>query len=180
MYSRDIFPKYSAESMSLPAHYSGNAFRPQPPTPPTPSGSPPGNPKRPLPRPAPSPPLKFPVPVAPREATPPPESETPTVPVPDDTRDSQSTVSPAVDAPEEQDSVNIAAMPAQNDPPPERRTLFSNPAMKPFLPPKPDISHIFGSLGIEDALLLGLILLLSQNEGDDETLALLALLFLYK
>lgn len=49
-----------------------------------------------------------------------------------------------------------------------------------FLPPKPDGMGMLSQVGLEEALLLGLFLLLSQGEADEDTLMILALLFLYR
>lgn len=49
-----------------------------------------------------------------------------------------------------------------------------------FLPPKPGGGGILSQIGLEEALLLGLFLLLSQSEEEEDTLMLLALLFLYR
>ena len=49
-----------------------------------------------------------------------------------------------------------------------------------FLPPKPGGLGVLGDIGIEELLLLGLFLLLSQSDSEDDTLMLLALLFLYR
>lgn len=49
-----------------------------------------------------------------------------------------------------------------------------------LLPPKPEGFGALSQIGLEEALLLGLFLLLSQSESEDDTLMLLALLFLYR
>ena len=49
-----------------------------------------------------------------------------------------------------------------------------------FLPPKPGGLGVLGDIGLEELLLLGLFLLLSQSDSEDDTLMLLALLFLYR
>lgn len=49
-----------------------------------------------------------------------------------------------------------------------------------FLPPKPGGGGMLSQIGLEEALLLGLFLLLSQSDEEEDTLMLLALLFLYR
>ena len=50
-----------------------------------------------------------------------------------------------------------------------------------LLPPKPTgVGGLFGNIGLEELLILGVILLLSQSETDDDVLLFLILLLFYK
>ncbi len=173
MYSRDIFPRYTAGGMPIPEGYSGHAVRR---TPPPTSGRGDGAP-RPAERPAPSrePPqtrmsaraaegLRRP-PLSPQEPSAPPVA-------PEEGRQEISPPEPP-------------AAPAVPQEPPQTQSIPHKEGGLPailsaFLPPKPDTGGALSHIGLEEALLLGLFLLLSQSDEEEDTLMLLALLFLYR
>ena len=62
----------------------------------------------------------------------------------------------------------------------ERQEGGISSLLSSFLPPKPGSGGLLSHIGLEETLLLGLFLLLSQSEEDEDTLMLLALLFLYR
>ena len=170
MYSRDVFPKYTG-GMPIPENYSGNAIRRTPP--PRQTASHPASPRVSVPltvsptfgaRQAPSSPTKMPE-VAPTE--------------------------PAQEARREQTSEQHAQMPPPKPedkeetvpaaiPPPSAAENGLSSLLSTLLPPKTGVGGLFSQIGLEEALLLGLFLLLSQSEEEQDTLMLLALLFLYR
>ena len=188
MYSRDIFPKYPPARLSVPGNYSGNTFRPRAVSPTEGSPAEITSPTE----------TNFP-PVADLSETAPDASfsdvpkkeqegqekttDRPTAPSQEKARETVS--SPDDGAPEaserqENESATAQTCADTEKSPLSRLPLFSNPALASFLPPKPDLTRLFGSFGLEELILLGLILLLSGTDRDDDTLLLLALLFLYK
>lgn len=53
--------------------------------------------------------------------------------------------------------------------------------LAPLFPPKPTgVKSILGDIGLEELLILGVILLISQSETDDDVLLFLLLLLFYK
>lgn len=183
MYSRDIFPKYPPARLSVPGNYSGNAFRPRAASPaestsPTETNFPP---VADLSETAPGAPVSD-LPKKDQEV----EEKTPDRPTASSEENVRETASsPDERAPEEPERPENEPATAQTcadteKSPLSRLPLFSNPALSSFLPPKPDMTRLFGSFGLEELILLGLILLLSGTDRDDDTLLLLALLFLYK
>ena len=54
--------------------------------------------------------------------------------------------------------------------------------MSAFLPPKLSSSHggLLGDIGVEELLIVGILVLLSQSDADDDILLLLMLLLFYK
>ena len=53
--------------------------------------------------------------------------------------------------------------------------------LAPFLPPRVSTPHgIFNNIGLEELLIIGVLILLSQGENDDDVLLLLFLLLFYK
>lgn len=185
MYSRDVFPKYSSGGLPIPENYSGNAIRRTPPRqspPPRPATPQGGSPRASVPLtvsssfaahqrpPATAQEQESPIPPAPsadsieraeREERRESENERQTEP-----RESQTE--------EKEETTAVSATP-----PHARDNGFSS-LLSSFLPPKPDGGGLLSHIGLEEALLLGLFLLLSQSEEDEDTLMLLALLFLYR
>ena len=181
MYSRDIFPKYSSGGLPIPENYSGNAIQrttPRQAAPPrhtsaqgtspraavpltvSPSfGSRPGVPPAPphVPQP-PSPPLAVQAEETVREPPAEPEAER--------------AIAQSLEKEKEVESVPVSVACDS------RESGFSS-LLSCFLPPKPG-GGILSQIGLEEALLLGLFLLLSQSGEEQDTLLLLALLFLYR
>ena len=185
MYSRDIFPKYSSGGMPIPENYSGNAIRRTPPRPTSPP-HPTAPPKSGAPRAA--VPLTVSPSFAARQDLPDATRER-DVPVPraegidrneraEETRPNREEEHPAPvsETPAEEKAEAVSAAPA---PPPARESGLSS-LLSTFLPPKPDGGGLLSHIGLEEALLLGLFLLLSQSDEEEDTLMLLALLFLYR
>ena len=182
MYSRDIFPKYTSGGMPIPENYSGNAIQrttPRQAVPPrhtsaqstspraavpltvSPSfGSRPSAPTAPpqVPR-TPSPqPLEVQAEETVREPTAEPEAGRP--------------IAQSLEKEKEVESAPISVACDSHE------SGFAS-LLSCFLPPKPG-GGILSQIGLEEALLLGLFLLLSQSGEEQDTLLLLALLFLYR
>ena len=185
MYSRDIFPKYSSGGMPIPENYSGNAIRRTPPR-----QSPPPRPASPQPHSAPR--AAVPLTVSPSftaRQNPPDAAREQTVSAPRvenaereeraeearrEIEEEQQTASASAHTEEKAETVATSASPS-----PARESGLSS-LLSTFLPPKPGGGGIFSQIGLEEALLLGLFLLLSQSEEEEDTLMLLAVLFLYR
>ena len=184
MYSRDIFPKYTSGGMPIPENYSGNAIRRTPPprqtSPPRPTASPPSNTPR----------ISVPLTVSPsfdarqnpidmprEQGTPVPQAESVAREERAEATHREDERGRAVEQPsvatEKKAESGSAPIPSAHD------GGFSS-LLSTLLPPKPGVGGLFSQIGLEEALLLGLFLLLSQSDEEEDTLLLLALLFLYR
>lgn len=199
MYSRDIFPKYTSGGLPIPENYSGNAIRRSPPpgnvsggrsgqTPATGSGTP--RVHTPAVRPASGlsqnhvPLTVSPTFVAQSEPSEPEKRQETRPPLSPPERGIET--EPPQEAGEESVSEPAATREATE---PEAKTVSAKGSheggglsslLSAFLPPKPGGVGVLSQIGLEEALLLGLFLLLSQSEEEEDTLMLLALLFLYR
>ena len=185
MYSRDIFQKYASGGMPIPENYSGNAIRrasPRQSSPPRPTAPPPSGASH----------ASVPLTVSPsfaarqhptdmpREQVTP-LSQTESIergegagqPHRED-KSERSAKMPQVDNEKKEEALPASASPAST-----HDGGFSS-LLSTLLPPKPGVGGLFSQIGLEEALLLGLFLLLSQSDEEQDTLVLLALLFLYR
>lgn len=191
MYSRDVFPRYSAGGLPIPENYSGNAVRRAPaggtahtPPPrvhtPTPRGA------------APQVPLTVSPSFAARQ-----ERETPWESAAAERKrpEAEETRPPKEGHPMSQqehggdedggkkEHASEEVRDAMAGPIPEKESHRDGgiaSILSALMPPKIGNGGALSQIGLEEALLLGLFLLLSQSEEDDDTLLLLALLFLYR
>ena len=62
---------------------------------------------------------------------------------------------------------------------PSKQVLKKSP-FSPLLPPRMSGGGLLGDIGIEELLIIGVLILLSQSETDDDILLLLVLLLFYK
>ena len=193
MYSRDVFPRYSAGGLPIPENYSGNAVRRAPaggtahtPPPrvhtPTPRGAAPQVPLTVSPSFAARQERESPRESAEAERGRPeteetrPPKEGRSMPPP---RRAEEAVGEAAREEERLEETRAAAA----EPVPEKGAHPDGgiaSILSALMPPKIGNGGALSQIGLEEALLLGLFLLLSQSEEDDDTLLLLALLFLYR
>ena len=81
---------------------------------------------------------------------------------------------------QEEKPTEETAIPAQKS---EEQVEKSHQAsfLAPFLPPKVSTPRgIFNNIGLEELLIIGVLILLSQSDSDDDVLLLLFLLLFYK